>query len=454
MDYQIPYKNIYFIGIGGIGMSAIAKYFLSRGCIVKGYDKTPSVITLQLEKEGASIQFKEDVSHMDESIDLVIWTPAIPRESPLLSYCIQRGWPLLKRSQVLGLISKHSEVYGVAGTHGKTTTSSILTHLMWSCGLECSAFLGGIALNFNSNYVESTSNLVVMESDEYDRSFLQLTPKASILTSMDPDHLDIYGNAQNLVEGYLQYCKQVDQDGILLIHHSLIKYFENWQGARLMTYGIEFGDLQAINVGVETSSICFDLILANRILGRFSLPYPGRHNVENALAAIGIVLHLGAKIEDIQKGLISFKGVQRRFQTIVRQDSRVFIDDYAHHPSELNAAIQAAREFYPGEKLLGIFQPHLFSRTRDFVDEFAESLDMLDEAILLPIYPARESPIEGVTSRMIFDRMKLSEKAIVEYDDVVDFLKSRTFNVLLTLGAGDIDRKILNIKKEIFGDLN
>ena len=454
MDHQFPYNRIYFIGIGGIGMSAIAKYFISRGCIVKGYDKTPSEITAQLIEEGVSIQFEEELSHMDDAIDLVIWTPAIPRDSPLLQYSIQKEWPLMKRSEVLGLISRHSRVVGVAGTHGKTTTSSILTHLMWSSGVECSAFLGGIALNFNSNYVESDSDLVVMESDEYDRSFLQLNPQISILTSMDPDHLDIYGDEEQLKEGYLQYCSQVDSSGLLVVHHSLRRYFENWQGARVLTYGIDDGAIQASKIAVESSNICFDLSIQGEHHGRFSLPYPGRHNVENAIAAIGVVHYLGGSIGDIKRGLASFLGVRRRFQTIVRHEHRVFIDDYAHHPSELRAAIQAAREFYPGWKLLGVFQPHLYSRTRDFVDGFAEALDLLDEVVLLPIYPARELPMEGVSSHLIFDRMKITLKTVVAYEDLVNFLQDRTFNVLLTLGAGDIDRKILNIKKEIFGELN
>lgn len=447
-------RNIYFLGIGGIGMSALARYFNEKGKNIKGYDRTPSALTGKLESEGMKIQYIENVEHIDTDTDLVIWTPAVPRDSVLLQYSRDKGLVLKKRAEILGLLSRSHRSLAVAGTHGKTTTSSILAHLMKSGNHNCSAFLGGIAVNFNSNYISGSDERLILEADEYDRSFLQLNPFRAIVTSMDPDHLDIYGTPAEMRSSYLEFCRQVDKNGSLSIHHSLIGWFDSWDGAELLTYGIGEGDLQAQNVRVEEGFMVFDFCFDNVCWQKLEFPFPGRHNVENALAALSIAAKEGVSEEDCRLGLRTFKGIKRRFERIFQSEEQVFIDDYAHHPSELKAAISAVREFYPGRKLTGIFQPHLYSRTQDFVDGFAESLDLLDECILLDIYPARELPIEGVTSELILERMSAPNRMILSKEEVIKHLKKSKLDVLLTLGAGDIDRLIPKINEEIFGGID
>lgn len=446
-------RKIYFLGIGGIGMSALARYFNEKGMNISGYDKTPSALTRTLESEGMKIQYIENVEHIETDTDLVIWTPAVPKDSILLQYTRDNGLVLKKRAEILGLLSRSHRSLAVAGTHGKTTTSSILAHLMQSGNYDCSAFLGGIAANFNSNYISGSDERLILEADEYDRSFLQLNPFRAIVTSMDPDHLDIYGTAADMRLSYLEFCRQVDKNGSLSINHDLSIWFDDWDGAEIWTYGIDKGDFQAQNVGVKEGFMVFDFCFVDICWKELKIPFPGRHNVENAIAALSIAFKEGVSEAGCREGLKTFKGIKRRFEKIFQSEEQVFIDDYAHHPSELKAAILAAREFYPQRKLTGIFQPHLYSRTQDFVDGFAEALDLLDECILLDIYPARELPIEGVTSELIFDRMSLRNKMILSKEEVINHLHSIDLDVLMTLGAGDIDRLIPKINEEIFGGI-
>lgn len=465
-------KKTYFLGIGGIGMSAIARYFLSRGIEVHGYDKTETSLTKKLVEEGMTIRYEEDPSNLPEGIDLVVWTPAVPKSHTELIYFLENKIPVKKRAEVLGIISQDTFTVAIAGTHGKTTTSSLVTHLLRTGGVDCTAFLGGIAQNYQSNYVEGQSDVVVVEADEYDRSFLWLSPNIAALLSMDPDHLDIYGDETQMHEsGFKEFLKKVDIKGSIYLKNILAQFFENQKDrlkSQQLTFGIENGQYRAHHIRVEDGWFVFDLEapvfgesweafpISNRdVIGRspeariiknIRTAMPGRHNVENATVAAAIALQLGVSETDLRKGLETFKGIKRRFEFIHRSDDRVFIDDYAHHPTELNAAIGAAKELYPGKKVTGIFQPHLFSRTRDFVDGFAEALDQLDEVLLMDIYPARELPIPGVTSDIVFEKMKNPNKKRVNFSNYMEALEKLNIEVLMTLGAGDIDTIILPIK--------
>lgn len=437
--------SIYFIGIGGIGMSAIARYFNHNGVKVAGYDRTPTPLTDALIAEGMDVRFEESVASLPTGIDLVVYTPAVPDTHTELQWFRAQDFPVYKRSQVLGVISKSLKTVAVAGTHGKTTTSTLTTHILRSAGIDCNAFLGGVARNFASNFVSGTSPWVVVEADEYDRSFLTLHPDLALIMSMDADHLDIYGDEEQLLEtGFKAFAKQMKPNGKLWVKAGLESAFENI--AQVQTFGIEEGTHQARNLRVEDGYFVFDYYSPSHQIEALRHPHPGRHNVENALGAISIALELGGKPDRIREGLLEFKGIGRRFEFVIREDDLVFIDDYAHHPTELKAAIQASRELYPERKLTGIFQPHLFSRTRDFVDGFAEALDQLDEVILLDIYPAREEPIAGVSSQMILDRMKHKQAVILQKEAVVEALANRDVEVLMTLGAGDIARLVEPIK--------
>lgn len=431
------YKKIYFLGIGGIGMSALARYFNGLGIEIFGYDKTRTELTKNLESEGMTIHYDENINLIPKGLDLVIWTPAIPKTHKELIWFREQNFDLKKRAEVLGIISRAKRAAAVAGTHGKTSTTSILTHVLKEGGVDCSAFLGGIATNYQSNFVQGKTDWVVVEADEFDRSFLHLSPEIAAIMSMDPDHLDIYGDEDSILEtGFLAFAKKIKPGGTLLVNHDFIQHFEN---QRVSSFGIDKGDYQAQNVRAESGYMVFDLKTPTRLIKNIKFTLPGKHNVMNATAAIAIALNLGAKIGGMRKALKGFKGIKRRFETLVKNKKVVYIDDYAHHPTELNAAIGAAKMFYPGKKISAVFQPHLFSRTRDFADGFAEALDQLDEAFLMDIYPARELPIEGVTSDMLFEKMKNPNKFRVTKDNLLDHLSGRRFEVLLTLGAGDID---------------
>ncbi len=435
--------TIYFIGVGGIGMSALARYFNGLGCTVHGYDKTETILTKKLAQEGIKIHYEDDLKYIPAKVDLVIFTPAVPETHGELSYFKKNDFPVKKRAEVLGMISRNRKTIGIAGTHGKTSTSSILTHVLRIGGIDCTAFLGGIAQNYQSNFVEGKSEWVVVEADEYDRSFLQLTPDYSVIISMDADHLDIYGTEDYMQEGFTQYAEKLKPGGKVFLRNGLELIREN---KHTDSFGVEGGTYRSKNLRVENGYFVFDLESPIENIENIVFTLPGRHNVENATAAIAVAQQLGVTGEAIKKALASFKGIKRRFEFIHRDEKVVYIDDYAHHPTELNAAIDAARMLFPNRKITGVFQPHLYSRTRDFVDGFAAALDQLDEIVLMDIYPARELPMEGVTSDIIFEKMTNPQKTRATKANVMDKLKTLDFEILLTLGAGDIDTFVQPIK--------
>ncbi|MCP3930026.1 MAG: UDP-N-acetylmuramate--L-alanine ligase [Bacteroidetes bacterium] len=437
--------TIYFIGIGGIGMSALARFFNQRGIQIAGYDRTETTLTKKLVAEGIDIHYEEEVTKIPNGIDLVVYTPAIPKSNKELQYLQEREIPIKKRSEVLGMISRRKRTIAVAGTHGKTTTSAILTHLLKAGGIDCTAFLGGMLNNYQSNYINGKSEWVVVEADEYDRSFLQLTPEIGVIISMDPDHLDIYGDLETMREtGFLAFSKRIDPKGTLLVNQELKSFFKE---KRHITYGLKEGTYLAENIRVEKGKFVFDYKSPIGNIENLETNLPGRHNVENAVAAISIAQQLDIKAEKIREGMVSFGGIKRRFERVFEDEQSVYIDDYAHHPTELRAAISAAKELFPGRWICGIFQPHLFSRTVDFATEFGEALDLLDEVILLEIYPAREKPIEGVDSGLIFKKIRKAKKRMINKEHLLNTLKDGQIDVLLTLGAGDIDLFVEPIKE-------
>lgn len=445
--------TIYFIGIGGIGMSALARYFRGHGAAVYGYDRGETELTRALTAEGMHIHYDDDTRHIPEGVDLVVWTPAVPKDHSELNWFLERGYPVKKRSEVLGIISRGKRCIAVAGTHGKTTTSTMTAHLLRACGVDATAFLGGISANLGSNFVEGKSDWVVVEADEYDRSFLQLYPEIAVLNSLDPDHLDIYGSPEAVVESYKQFIRQIKPGGKLIYRHGLpledVAEELRASGRRVFTFGIDAGDYEAFNVRVENGQMAFGLQSTIVDWSELRLNYPGRHNVENATAALAAALAAGAFTPELPAALTAFSGVKRRFEFVLRQPDCVYVDDYAHHPTELRAVISAARMMFPGKKITGVFQPHLFTRTRDFADDFAAALDQLDECMLLPVYPAREIPIEGVNSEMILRKMNLLHKKIVSKTELLNEIQKNRPDVLLTMGAGDIDALIEPIKSAI-----
>jgi len=438
-------KKIYFVGIGGIGMSALARYFNSLGIEVFGYDKVETVLTKSLVAEGMKVHYTDDVTQIPAGIDLVVYTPAIPKTHQELNYFLEQNYPVKKRAEVLGIISKNRKTIGVAGTHGKTTTSAILTHLLRSCGIDCTAFLGGIATNFDSNFVAGQSEWVVMEADEFDRSFLHLYPELAIITSMDADHLDIYGDEASMHQTFYDYVKQVQNT--LYYKYDLPLVSNHNKDITFCSYGIGAGSVKAVNVRAEAPYFVFDWQDGDDIIKDLKFTLPGNHNVLNATVAIAIARKLGCKAEGIRAALLSFKGIKRRFEFMIDTVEQVYVDDYAHHPEELKAAIHAAKTLYPARKITGVFQPHLFSRTKDFAAGFATALDLLDAVILLDIYPARELPIEGVSSAIIFDKMQNSDKVLIKKEALLEELKTRDLEVLMTLGAGDIGALVPDIVK-------
>lgn len=440
-------KKAYFVGIGGIGMSAIARFFNSRGIEVFGYDKTLTELTQQIENEGITVFYNDEVSGIPKGIDIVIYTPAIPKSSQILNYFLDNDFVVMKRAAILGVISRSKSVIGIAGTHGKTTTSTIVTHLLKVGKVDCSGFLGGIAHNFESNYVHGETDYVVVEADEFDRSFLHLQPTIAAVMSMDADHLDIYGDETVMHDSFREYVGQTKAGGFVFYKADLPLNLKEKDGITVQTFGVEEGDFQAYNLHVENGFFVFDLKSPIENIENIKVTLPGKHNIENATVAIAIAQTLGVSEELIRAGLLTFKGIKRRFEFVIREADKVLIDDYAHHPTELKAAISAAKTLYPNEKIVGVFQPHLFSRTKDFVDGFAEALDMLDETVLLDIYPARELPIENVTSQIILDKMTNSNKRILSKSDLLENYPKSDTKVILMLGAGDIDRLVEPIKR-------
>lgn len=445
-------KKVYFIGIGGIGMSALARYFKFHGKEVSGYDKTATPLTRQLEQEGIAVHYEEDLNRIPTDADLVVYTPAIPAGHKELEYYRQHGQTLMKRSEVLGLITRSSFNICVAGTHGKTTITTMIAHILRHTGYGCNAFLGGIAVNYNSNYWSDERNVCVVEADEYDRSFLRLSPDIAVITAMDADHLDIYGTASAVQEAFIDFSGCLKPGGLLLSRKGLEREAE-LKGDRHSTYGLEpNADFFASEIRIDQGDYLFRMQSRDWSIDKVVLPMGGRHNVENAVAAIAVAHQLGIAGDKIVEAVAAFRGVKRRFEYIVRRPGSVYIDDYAHHPEELRALISGAKELFPELKCTVIFQPHLFTRTRDFADGFATSLDMADEVMLLPIYPARELPIEGVTSELIAGKMKKAKVTIADKKEVLAMIKEKAANrdqaeLLVTAGAGDIDMLIEPIRQ-------
>lgn len=439
-------KRVFFVGVGGIGMSALARYFAKRGQLVCGYDKTRTKLTETLENEGILITYTDEVSSLPEAFlnpqddTLVVYTPAIPKDAEVLNHFRDLGFILKKRSEVLGIISTGMFCIGIAGTHGKTTTSSIVAHILTDTGYGCTAFLGGIASNYNSNVLYGTNNVVVVEADEYDRSFLTLHPDIAVITSMDADHLDIYGDKSQLEESFRLYASQLKTGGKLYVHEGLP--LEN-----STSYAASpTANAKALNLKVEGAKFVFDYEDDNLKINDISLMLPGKHNVENTTVAIAIALQLGIDQEKVKQAVANFKGVKRRFEYIVNNESQIYIDDYAHHPEELKACFDAVRQLYPEKKLTVIFQPHLFSRTRDFANEFASVLSTADELLLLDIYPARELPLEGIDAQFLLNKITLLNKRILGKDAVIQYVKDEKPELILTVGAGDIDTIIEPLK--------
>lgn len=439
--------NIYFIGIGGIGMSAIARFFKSQNKNVAGYDKTQTEITDSLEALNISVHFEDEIasvenSYLNKENTLIVYTPAIPRDHKQFNYFKSNGFKILKRSEILGIITENTFCLAVAGTHGKTTTTSILGHLLKSCDVELTAFLGGISENYNSNLILNGSEVSVVEADEFDRSFLTLSPDMAAITSMDADHLDIYGDASQLIESFKGFTKKLKPNGKLFIKNGL-----PIQG---ITFGIEDdSDYSIKNIKIENGTYVFDVITPNTMLKNIEFNLPGRHNLSNALVALAMSVEYGLPTNQLAKALASYKGVKRRFSYHIKTDGLVFIDDYAHHPEEINAVHQAVREMYPEKKVLAVFQPHLFSRTQDFATDFAKSLSQFDQIMLLDIYPARELPIEGVTSSWLLGLIENESKELVSKVDLISKIKQSDADVILTIGAGDIGAEVSKIKQAL-----
>ena len=445
-------KAVYFVGIGGIGMSAVARYFLRKGICVGGYDRTPSDLTRKLQEEGAMIHYEEDVEQIpapcrEKEACLVVYTPAIPDEHAELVYFRARGFEIEKRAQVLGRLTHSHKGLCVAGTHGKTTTSSMAAHILHQSHVDCNAFLGGITKNYGTNYILSdTSDYVVIEADEFDRSFHWLAPYASVITATDPDHLDIYGTKQAYLESFTKYTSLIRPDGFLILHEGLEMRPDVCDGVTVYTYSRAHGDFHAENLRIGNGEICFDLVSPLGNISDVQLGVPVGVNIENGIAAMALAQIAGATADEIRSAMASFRGVDRRFDFKLKCDKAVFLTDYAHHPAEIRQSVASIRELYGDRKIAAIFQPHLYTRTRDFFKEFAESLSLLDEVILTDIYPAREAPIPGVTSRLIYDRLAPEvKKCLCRKEEVPEMVRRSDADVFILLGAGDIDAYVPQI---------
>lgn len=445
-------KNVYFVGIGGIGMSALARFFLGRGAVVSGYDRTETELTRKLSAEGMHIHYSDDVTLCSKDAALVVYTPAIPKDHKELNWYRDNNFPVYKRSDVLQWITEAMFAVTVAGTHGKTTISTTTAYLLRETGYGCNAFLGGISVNYESNYWSSDNDTAVIEADEYDRSFLKLSPDVAVLTSIDPDHLDIYGTPAEMEEAFIQYTKNIKPGGTLLVKYGLHRHAD-LKGPVTVTYSLQndAADICADNIRLNNGGYIFDVVAKEWKLEDIHLNIGGMHNVENAVAAIAVTQMLGIDGGLVRKALAGFKGIKRRFEYLVKTDKMVYIDDYAHHPEELAALIRSAKRLFPGRRCVVAFQPHLFSRTRDLADGFASSLDMADEVILLDIYPARELPMEGITSKTITGRMSNPAHTILTKEGLLEYVKQAPLDLLITAGAGDIDKLTAPIK-EILGN--
>ncbi len=449
-------KSVYFVGAGGIGMSAIARYFLHKGLVVAGYDKTPSELTHQLEKEGMMIHYEENVNLIPEACrqpltTLVVYTPAIPSTHAELKYFHDNNFVIEKRAQVLGTLTRTHKGLCFAGTHGKTTTSTMCAHIMHQSHLNCNAFLGGISKNYGTNYILSThSDYVVIEADEFDRSFHWLRPWMSVITSTDPDHLDIYGTKEAYLESFRHYTELIQPAGALIIHKDLEMKQHVQEGVKVYNYSREEGDFHAENIQIKNGTITFDFISPIEIVKNVELGQPIPINIENGVAAMAMAQLNGCTAEELREGMKTYGGVDRRFDFKIKNDRHVFLSDYGHHPKEILQSAKSLKELYSDRKITAIFQPHLYTRTRDFYKDFADALSHFDEVILTEIYPAREQPIEGVTSKLIYDNLRPNiEKKMIQKDDVLNFVKAHDFDVLVVLGAGNLDNYVPEIAEII-----
>jgi UDP-N-acetylmuramate--alanine ligase len=441
-------KRIYFIGIGGIGMSALARFFRERGAVVKGYDKTETELTRQLESEGIEVHYIEDLGMIDANAELVIYTPAIPADNKELKWYLDSDYPVFKRSEVLEWVTASMHAITVAGTHGKTTVSTMIAYMLRETGYGCNAFLGGISVNYNSNYWSSEKDVVVVEADEYDRSFLRLHPDIAVLTAMDPDHLDVYGTVEEMEEAFIQHTKKIKRGGTLVVKQGLNR-MNDLVAPTKITYSIqtENADVAAKNIVNNGGGYVFDVDGKTWNMEGLKLSIGGIHNVENAVAAITITQILGIEKDKVKTALAGFKGVRRRFEYIFKSDRMVYIDDYAHHPEELSALIQSAKHMFANRKCVIAFQPHLYTRTRDLAEGFARSLDMADKILLLDIYPARELPIQGVSTSLISDKMKNPNHMLLSKKDLLEYVENNPLELFITAGAGNIDQLVEPIKK-------
>lgn len=444
-------KAVYFVGAGGIGMSAIARYFIKKGLVVAGYDKTPSDLTKHLESEGMLIHYHEsidDIPHECKKKEscLVIYTPAIPAEHQELKYFRENGFEIQKRAQVLGTLTESHKGLCVAGTHGKTTTSTMCAHIMHQSHLDCNAFLGGISKNYGTNYILSDSDYVVIEADEFDRSFHWLRPWMTVITATDPDHLDIYGTKEAYLESFRHYTELIQPGGALIIHRGLEMQENIQSGVRRYDYSLTEGDFHAENIHIENGEITFDFISPIESIKGIQLGQPVPINIENGIAAMAMAQLNGCTADELKYGMQTYGGVDRRFDFKIKNSKMVFLSDYAHHPKEIYQSAKSIRELYKDKHITAIFQPHLYTRTRDFYKDFADALSQLDEVILTEIYPARELPIEGVTSKLIYDNLKPGvKKEMIQKTEVLDYVKSHNFEVLIVLGAGDLDNQVPQI---------
>ena len=449
-------KSVYFVGAGGIGMSALIRYFLSKGKLVAGYDRTPSELTEHLIVEGAQIHYEENVSLIpedckDKETTLVVYTPAVPQDHAELVYFRNNGFEIQKRAQVLGTITHSSKGLCVAGTHGKTTTSTMAAHLLYQSHVGCTAFLGGISKNYGTNLLLSQSSpYTVIEADEFDRSFHWLSPYMSVITATDPDHLDIYGTEEAYLESFRHYTTLIQPGGALIIHKDIALKPDVQSGVKVYTYARTEGDFHAENIRIGNGEIFIDFVAPDTRINDIQLGVPVSINIENGVAAMALAHLNGATDEEIKRGMASFRGVDRRFDFKLKNDKVVFLSDYAHHPAEIAQSVKSIRDLYQDKKITAIFQPHLYTRTRDFYKEFADSLSLLDEVILVDIYPAREQPIPGVTSQLIYDNLRPSiEKCMCRKEDILNLLSQKKIEVLITLGAGDIDNYVPAIAKQL-----
>lgn len=441
-------KRVYFIGIGGIGMSALARYFKQQGAAVSGYDRTETMLTKKLVAEGVPVHYTDDITIADKEAELIVYTPAIPKEHTELNWFRDNGYAVYKRSDVLQWITEALFSVTVAGTHGKTTVSTMIAYLLREAGAGCNAFLGGISVNYDSNYWSSEQPTAVIEADEYDRSFLKLRPDIAVLTAMDPDHLDIYGTAEEMEAAFIQYTANIKAGGTLLVKHGLQRA-KDLKGDTIISYSLQndAADIYGTNIVQKDGGYIFDIVAKGWMIEGVHLPIGGMHNVENAIAAVAVTQLMKVDATRVKAALSGFKGIKRRFEYIVKNDSVVYIDDYAHHPEELAALISSAKRLFSKRKCVVAFQPHLYSRTRDFADGFAHSLDIADEVLLLDIYPARELPMEGVSTQMIADRMGNPNHTILSKEGLIKYVESAPLDLFITAGAGDIDKLVAPIKE-------